>query len=230
MNSAGCAAVYYPLFADLRGRRVVVVGGGRVAERKVEALLEAGARIVVVSPEVTETLARMAGEGRIQHVPRPFRPGDLDEAWLVVAATDDPAAQRLAYREAEARRVFCNTVDQPHLCSFIVPAVVRRGDLCLAVSTAGQSPALARRLREDLERAFGPAYGAYVGLVGALRRLLLERGLDAEGHPGVYRDLVAPEVLSWVEAGRWERVARWAEALCGTGAREVVERLAAEHA
>ncbi|OLC89074.1 MAG: precorrin-2 dehydrogenase, partial [Gemmatimonadetes bacterium 13_1_40CM_3_66_12] len=156
---------FYPAFLDLRGRRAVVVGGGAVAEQKVTGLLDAGARVTVVGPIVSPLLAKLAIAGSITLAPRPYRPGDLAGAFLAIAATDDRAVNRAVWAEAEARGVLLNAVDDPPHCSFIAPAIHRAGDVAIAVSTAGKSPALAVRLRERIGRLVGPEYGTLLGLL-----------------------------------------------------------------
>jgi precorrin-2 dehydrogenase/sirohydrochlorin ferrochelatase len=224
MNTKLPAQRYYPLFLDLTGKKVVVVGGGNVAERKVAGLLDAGAMVIVVSPEVTPGLQDIASRELIGWKARPFVADDLDDAWLVIAATDDQSAQRIVHAEAERRGIFCNTVDQPDLCSFIVPSMVRRGDLCVAISTAGKSPALARRLRREFEQFFGPYYTPYVALLGELRQLILASFPDPETRKSRCLSLADPEVMTWLEEGEWDQVKDWAVALCGKDAASVVER------
>src|SRR6266446_2248924 len=139
--------MFYPVFLELKDRPVLVVGGGAVAERKVESLLEAGASVTVVSPEVTPVLKERSAQGKIRlHLRRVAEP-DLEGVMLVISATDEASIQKEVARWAASRRVLVNTVDQPDLCDFIVPAVVRRGDVTVAISTSGVSPALAAELR-----------------------------------------------------------------------------------
>jgi precorrin-2 dehydrogenase/sirohydrochlorin ferrochelatase len=216
--------VYYPLFIDLREKEVIVVGGGDVAERKVKGLLDTQAIIKVISPEVTDRLERWATEGLIDHVARAFAPGDLDSAWLVIAATDDPAVQEAVYREASAHRNFCNVVDQPDLCSFIVPSTVRRGDLCLAISTGGKCPALARHLRREIEKEVDPVYGIYVSLLGALRQSIRRSHPDPETRKELCRSLADPKILAWIRGNNWDRLEEWAVSLCGREASDIVLR------
>ncbi|HLQ76041.1 MAG TPA: bifunctional precorrin-2 dehydrogenase/sirohydrochlorin ferrochelatase, partial [Terriglobia bacterium] len=140
--------MFYPVFIRLENRPVLVVGGGEVAERKVDSLLEAGATVTVVSPEATRQLREHADSGRITLQRRGFTPSDMDSASLVITATDDPATQREVVSIARAKGVLINTVDKPELCDFILPAILRRGDVTLAISTSGKSPALAANLRE----------------------------------------------------------------------------------
>jgi uroporphyrin-III C-methyltransferase / precorrin-2 dehydrogenase / sirohydrochlorin ferrochelatase len=159
----------HPIFMDLGGQPVVVIGGGKVAERKIETLLEAGARITVVSPEATDLIARRAAEGRIGLSLRPYRTGDLQGCRLAYAATSDPEVNQAVRREAADSGIWLNAVDLPDLCDFITPAIVRRGDLTIAVSTNGRCPALAREIREEIERQYGPEYAEEVERRGRLR-------------------------------------------------------------
>jgi uroporphyrin-III C-methyltransferase/precorrin-2 dehydrogenase/sirohydrochlorin ferrochelatase len=159
----------HPIFLDLGGQPVVVIGGGTVAERKIETLLESGARITVVSPKVTGPIARQAGEGRITLRPRRYQTGDLQGFRLAYAATSDPEVNQAVRDEARDSGIWLNTIDQPALCDFITPAMVRRGDLTIAISTNGRCPALARQIREDLERQYGPEYAEEVEHLGRIR-------------------------------------------------------------
>ena len=143
---------FYPVFFDLRGRRAVVIGGGAVAEQKVLGLLSAGAHVTVVSPETTPRLAELAAAGGIDLRRRPYRSGDLAGAWLAIAGTDDRAANAQVWAEAEREGVPLNAVDDLHHCSFIAPAIHREGDITVAVSNSGKSPALAARLRQRVAR------------------------------------------------------------------------------
>ena len=145
----------HPIFLDLSGQPVVVVGGGAVAERKIETLIAASARISVVSPEVTPAIAAWGADGRLSIALRPYRRGDLAGVRLAYAATSDMAVNQAIRDEARAEGVWLNAVDRPALCDFISPATVRRGDLTLAVSTNGRAPALAKQIRQDLEHAYG---------------------------------------------------------------------------
>lgn len=171
---------YYPAFLDLKDKFCVVIGGGKVAERKILALLEVKARVKVISPELTQTLVELFNQRKITWEKREYREGDLEGAWLVIAATNDPETQKKISEEAEKRRIFCNVVDVPELCSFIVPSVIRRGELVLAISTSGSSPAVARRIREILERFFGWEYEVYLRLMKNLRNQILNMKLPPE--------------------------------------------------
>lgn len=166
----------YPVFALITEKPCLVVGGGGVGERKVLDLLEAGARVTVVSPELTPILSDLAAKEEIRHLQGDFQEEQVAGMALVIGATDDMAVNAKVSAAAQARGIWVNIVDQPDLCTFIVPAQVRRGELTLAISTGGASPALARKIREELERHFGPEYGPYLALLQAVRtRLLAER-------------------------------------------------------
>jgi precorrin-2 dehydrogenase/sirohydrochlorin ferrochelatase len=170
----------YPVFANLTDKPCLVVGGGAVGERKVQDLRVAGARVTVVSPEITPGLAELAEAGEIRHLAADFRPEHLGGMALVLAATDDPAVNARVSAAAQARAIWVNVADAPELCTFIVPAQVRRGDLTVAISTGGASPALARKLREELQQLFGPEYAPYLALLKGIRERLLA---DHRGHP-----------------------------------------------
>ncbi len=146
----------FPIFLKLDGRRVLVVGASTVAEGKIRGLLEARASIQVVAPEAVLQVQKWAGEGVVAWKARGFQPSDLDQVSLVIAATSSSELNAQVFKEAQARKVLCNAVDDPENCDFYYPAVVRRGDLQIAISTNGRSPALAQRLRQELEEQFGP--------------------------------------------------------------------------
>jgi siroheme synthase-like protein len=173
---------YYPVFLEMKDRPCVVVGGGTVAERKVEGLLAAGARVTVISPELTPALVALKDEGRLHHVARSYRVGDLEGYEVSIVATDDGAVNAEVAREGRERHAWVNAVDDPPNCDFILPSVVRRGDIVVAVSTGGASPALARRLREELEAFLDEDYAPLAGLLQEVRQELRSRGvvLDAE--------------------------------------------------
>jgi precorrin-2 dehydrogenase/sirohydrochlorin ferrochelatase len=172
------APALFPMFVKLAGRSCVVVGGGSIAASKVESLLHAGAEVTVVSPALSTTLDELQLEGRFAWIPRRFQPCDVSGAFLVIAATSDHRVNELVFREADRRGILCNAVDQPPHCHFYFPAIVRRGALQIAISTAGLSPSLAARLRTEFEEAFGPEYEAWLLWLGAVRESLMQRGLS----------------------------------------------------
>ena len=163
----------FPAFLDLDGRRVVVVGGGDVAERKVSTLLECGARVTLVAPEVTGGIASLAAEGAVAHEARPYRAGDLGGAAIAFVAVDDPEASARIAEDARAAGVPVNVVDRPAMCDFYVPSVLRRGRLAIAISTDGASPAWARRLRKQLEAEIGPEWEKLMDALASVRAKLM---------------------------------------------------------
>jgi len=166
----------YPVVLDLEGRAVLVVGGGVVAERKVEGLLTSGASVTVVSPGITTTLARLADEKVITVRLRAYRPADLRRATMVFAASDDRAVNAGVAADARRRRIWVNSADDPTHCDFILPSVLRRGSLMVSVSTGGLSPALARVVREELENLVSGDYALLTEIAGDVRRELRARG------------------------------------------------------
>jgi siroheme synthase-like protein len=169
----------FPIFVKLQGRLVVVVGGGEIAAGKIDGLLRAGARVRVVAPGVHKAFAEPIRNRKIEWVPRIFQADDLSDATLVIAATSAPGVNASVFREAEARGILCNAVDDIENCHFYYGSIVQRGDLQIAISTNGKSPALAQRLRQELEQQFGPEYEVWLEWLGAARELL--RAADGGG-------------------------------------------------
>ncbi len=205
----------YPIFALLKDKPCLVVGGGAVGERKVRDLLAAGARVTVVSRELTPALAALAGQGEIQHLPGQFHPEHLKGMALVFGATDDPAVNREVSAAAQALGIWVNIADAPELCSFIVPAQVRRGELTVAISTGGASPALARKLREELEQHLGPEYGPYLTVLRGVRDGLLAA---RRGHPdnaALFRRLVASPLKEALARGNRDRTRQLLQEILG---------------
>ncbi len=197
---------YYPICLDITDRHCIVIGGGRVAARKAQGLLAHGARVTVISPQLDGELAPLAEAGRLAWRARPYRKGDLADAFLVIAATDDPAVQERIHAEAEAGNILLNVADVPKWCNFILPAAVRRGDFSLAVSTGGKSPALAKQLREELETQFGEEYATLLVVLGALRPLVLAQGRPHSDNKLVFARLLHPDMPSWLRANRWDKL------------------------
>jgi siroheme synthase-like protein len=172
--------VYYPAFLDLRGRPVVVIGGGREAQRKVEGLLAAQAKVTVVSPALTKSLRQRLEDGEIDLIQREYQEGDIEGFDLVMVATDDGSVNAQVSAEGKRLRIWVNAADDPPNCDFILPAVIRRGAITIASSTSGASPALARRLREELEAYLTEEMPALAELLGEVRAELRARGVLPE--------------------------------------------------
>src|SRR5215470_1457515 len=162
----------YPIFLKLEEHKVLIVGGGPIAEQKLEGVLRSARDVTVIAPQVTERIARWAGEGRIQHIKDEYRSGMTQGYFLVIAATDFEAVNRAVFAEAQANGALANAVDDPDYCSFFAPAVVSRGDFQIAISTGGASPALAQRVRQELEVQYGPEYGPWTEWLGRTRETL----------------------------------------------------------
>ncbi len=191
----------YPIFLNLRGKNCLVVGGGRVAERKVGALCGAGANVTVVSPGLTDSLEKSAESGLLHWTARAFVKTDLNDMTLVIAATDDKNINERVYTAAQQARVLANIVDQPQMCDFFVPAVLKRGQLIFAVSTGGASPAFAAHVRDGLGKEFGPEYADYLELVGDFRRRIRERMTEPARRDQAYERLFASNVLERLRDG-----------------------------
>jgi len=185
----------FPMFLKLAGRQCLVVGAGKVGEPKIGGLIDSGARIHVVAIEATGQVRDWAAAGKIDLELRAFSTNDLDGKFLAIVATASKHLNQLVYREANERGVLCNVVDVPEYCDFFYPAVVRRGDLQIAISTNGQSPSLAQKLRQQLEVQFGPGYAAWVEQLGETRRLILASDLDTETKSDLLHSLASREAF-----------------------------------
>jgi precorrin-2 dehydrogenase/sirohydrochlorin ferrochelatase len=181
------------MFMKLTGKQCLVVGAGKVGEPKIGGLIETGARIQVVALQASNKVREWAAAGKINLELRAFRSDDLDGKFLAVVATASNSLNQLIYRQAERRGVLCNVVDVPEYCDFFYPAVVQRGDLQIAISTNGQSPSLAQRLRQQLERQFGAGYAEWVAQLGETRRLILASDLDKETKLDLLHSLASRE-------------------------------------
>jgi uroporphyrin-III C-methyltransferase/precorrin-2 dehydrogenase/sirohydrochlorin ferrochelatase len=204
---------YYPLFLDLRGEPCVVLGGGALAAAKVRDLLLAEARVTLISAELEPEAEAAAADPRVRVERRPYRPGDLAGARLVVDASGDLEVNRASWEEAEAARILINVVDVTDKCRFIAPAVVRREPLLVAISTAGESPFIASTLRARLERVLGPEWGPFTALVGEVRRGLRAAGVPLDRQLKAYRRLLASDALGQIRRGAPEDARREAEVI-----------------
>jgi precorrin-2 dehydrogenase/sirohydrochlorin ferrochelatase len=193
----------FPMFMKLEGRSCLVVGAGTVGEPKVDSLVTAGASVRVVALHATAAVAEWAQAGAITWEARAFNSADLDGAFLVIAATNSSDVNAAIFHQARQRNILCNVVDDPEHCDFYYPAVVRRGDLQLAISTKGQSPALAQRIRRELEMQFGPEYGAWLEALGRARQQLFASKIDPEQRRRLLHELASHEAFKKAAAAEF---------------------------
>ncbi len=215
---------YYPVFLDLDKTRCLVIGGGIIAERKVEALLAAGGEVTLISPELTAALYALEAAGRLTVQQRPYQRGDLDTVSLVIAATDDPTLQQQIAADAKQANILCNIVDQPALCSFIVPAVVQQGDLTIAVSTNGASPVLAKKIRQDLTEQFGSEYAVALRLLRRIRERLMYEQRSAKDRQRLLTGLAESPLLDYLRDRQTDKLDSLLQQMLGEA--YTLERLA----
>jgi precorrin-2 dehydrogenase/sirohydrochlorin ferrochelatase len=196
----------FPMFVKLDGRACLVVGGGRIATQKLESLLETGADVRIVAPEASAEIQELARSGRVSWTPTEFDSGHLAGALLVIAATGSPAVNERVFRAAQERGVLCNSVDEPERCDFYYPAVVRRGDLQIAISTAGKSPALAQRLRKELEEQFDSSYIGWLSWLGKVRELFFQRRVEPELRTRTLHRISSRKVFERFKRSRERRI------------------------
>jgi precorrin-2 dehydrogenase / sirohydrochlorin ferrochelatase len=220
---------YLPIFLDVSGRNCVVVGGGEVAERKVSALLEARAEVILISPAITPALAGRAAAGQLQHLSRRYQRGDLGGAMLVFAASDDAAAHRAISVEARELGIPVNIADEPDLCTFIAPAVATRGALRIAVSTSGESPGFAARVRDDIENQIGAEYGVALEIVGSARRWLRSRVGSQSDRARIMQTLTHSDLPRLVADGDIAGVERVLKTILGAEASLAVLGISPDH-
>jgi len=193
---------FYPLNLSLSERTCLVIGGGKVAERKVVALIAAGAEVTVYSPAVTEKLQELIDNGHLSYIGSSYQRGTMGSFFIVICATDDAEVNQLAAEEARGLGALVNVVDGQELSDFIVPAHIARGDLLITISTNGKSPALARRLREEIEASYGPEYGLYLEIVSRLRAELKKRFGTATERQTFWRETLDDEILALLRVGK----------------------------
>jgi siroheme synthase-like protein len=192
---------YYPVYVQLREQPCTVIGGGKIAEGKVEGLLAAHANVTVIWPEITAHLCDLVEEKKITYLARIYQPGDLAGAFMVICATDQAEINQQVWQEASANRQLVNVVDDTPRCNFIAPSILRKGDLTIAISTSGKAPALAVRLKERLQRELGPEYERFLELAGALREPLARQVPDFETRRALWYELVDSEILDVLAGG-----------------------------
>lgn len=181
---------YYPVNLKIKGKKCVVVGGGEVAERKIKSLLEKGASVTIISPEITSRLEQLGREGKISHLPVTYFSSPLKDAFLVIAATDDRTINSCVAQDASKLGILVNVVDSPTESSFILPATLNRGDLVIAVSTAGKSPALARKIKEDLAFIYPEEYSDLLDMITKARGKIKSKYPDSQRRKQIWRELM----------------------------------------
>jgi precorrin-2 dehydrogenase/sirohydrochlorin ferrochelatase len=188
---------YYPIFGDIKGKTCVIVGGGEVALRKAERLLDCSAKVLVISPELAPELAALKDKNLISHIASEYSGDFIDKAALIIGATDDEKTNARISQDARAKGILVNIVDDPQKCDFILPSLVQRGDLTMAIGTGGKSPALARHLRKELEKQYGKEYEIFLNILGNLR-------VKMEKNAGIGKDwfdsLMAAGILDFIKA------------------------------
>lgn len=213
--------VYYPLFVDLRDQNVTVIGGGAVAAEKVRGLLAAGATIRLIARRAEPALRELAESGALSHLARDYRAGDLAGASMVIAEHGEPATSEAIWREAVERGIPINVVDDLPHCTFIAPAVLRQGDLTIAISTAGKAPALAVRLRQRFERSLGPQYARFLEIAAALRPLIAARHPAFEERRRIWYRLVDSDVIDLLRRGAEDEARATIAKIAGLSPEEV---------
>ena len=198
---------YYPVVVEMTGRATAVIGGGTVAERKVKGLLDAGAAVTVISPCLTAQLARWLKRARISHIARNYAPGDLAGYELAFVATDDPRVNIAVFSDARERRLWINSADDPAHCDFILPSVLRRGDLTVAVSTGGKSPALSRLIRHELDQYISRQHEALAKVVAGVRKELRRRAIKPSST--AWQKALNGQVRGLVERGELDSAKRY---------------------
>ena len=186
---------YYPIYVELHEQPCIVIGGGKIAEGKVEGLLTAGAQVTIIAPNLTSHLHTLVEQNKVAYISRTYQHGDLAGAFMVICATDQAEINHQVWQEASANRQLVNVVDDTPRCNFIAPAILRKGDLNIAISTGGKAPALAVRLKERLQKEIGPQYERFLELSGQLREPLARNIPDFEARKKLWYELVDSDIL-----------------------------------
>ncbi len=197
---------YYPLFLDITDRKCIVVGGGDVAERKVARLLDFGADVVVVGKTLTPGLATLKSEGEINHIDADYEKSFIDGALLVIGATDRDDVNEQISRDGREKGILVNIVDDPGKCDFLLPSLLRQGDLLIAISTGGKSPALAKKLRKELEHLFGAEYQTLLEVMGKLRERLVVAGRSSDENRRLFESVLYSDILKHIRDKSWDKV------------------------
>ena len=204
---------YYPVYIEMRDQPCVVIGGGKIAEGKVDGLLAAAAHVTVISPELTQHLRELVNQDKVRYLARSYQPGDLSGAFMVICATDRADINHQVWQEATANHQLVNVVDDTPRCNFIAPSILRKGDLTIAISTSGKAPALAVRLKERFQSELGPEYERFLELASELREPLARQIPDFETRKALWYELVDSEILDVLARGH------------ESSAREIISRI-----
>ena len=206
---------YYPIFLDIQGKPCVVVGGGSVAERKVLSLLDSGAKVLVISPKLTTALKKLVAKKAISYCPKSYEQGDLKGFFLAYSATNNSKVNKEVFQEAKKQGILLNVVDVPELCNFIVPSVVGRGDLLIAISTSGKSPAMAKKIRQQLEKEFGREYAVFLDIMGKVRDKILTKSKESDKNKKIFESIVNSPMLEWIRQGKKKEIKRFIDGILG---------------
>ena len=206
---------YYPIFLDLNNQNVIVVGGGEVAERKIKNLLIYGCTIYISSPHLTPHLQQLVAAKKIHHIPDESLDTYMGTAFMVIAATDDSEVNSNIATQAKKHGLLINTVDQPKDCNFIMPSIVKRGNLQIAISTAGKSPALAKKIRKELQNTFPPEYDLLTELLGKIRTKLLSQNQPASKNKVIFQQLVEANLLEMITHKNWDGIQTTLQSILG---------------
>jgi precorrin-2 dehydrogenase/sirohydrochlorin ferrochelatase len=197
---------YYPVYLDITNKRCIVVGGGDVAERKAERLLSFGARVTVIGKTLTPLLETMKRDGRIEHINADYDGAFISDAIMVIGATNREDINAQISRDGKHKGILVNIVDDPGRCDFILPSIMQQGDLSIAISTGGKSPALAKKLREDLETLYGPEYKVLLDVLGNLREKIVARGHSSDENKQLFEAVVYSDILKHIKNKNWNHV------------------------
>jgi len=197
---------YYPVCLDVSGRRCVIIGGGEVAERKARRLTDCGAEVLVVSESLSPALQAMKAEGCLSHIKADYSRDLIDGAFLVIGATDRAEVNEAVSRDARKQGILVNIVDDPGRCNFILPSLYRRGDLLIAITTGGKSPALAKKLRKEMARHFGPEYETFLKIMGQIRGKVISRGYSSEKNKALFESIIDSDIINHIREKRWDKV------------------------
>jgi precorrin-2 dehydrogenase/sirohydrochlorin ferrochelatase len=197
---------YYPVCLDVSGRRCVIVGGGEVAERKVRRLMDCGAEVLVVSESLSPALQTMKSDGLLSHIQAGYSSDLIEGAFLVIGATDRTEVNEAVSRDAKRQGILVNIVDDPERCNFILPSLHRRGDLMIAVSTGGKSPALAKKLRKEMARHYGPEFETLLRIMGQIRSKIISRGYPPEKNKALFESVIDSDIIDHIREKRWDKV------------------------